>query len=654
MPSILCPHCRRSLRVASRLAGRTVRCPACKGSLTVPAHAVDAGPRLADAGPPRSEVLVAGETVKIRNPHFPFLRPPRSSDEIGWLGGYRLLRVLGQGGMGIVFDAVDQGLQRRVAVKVLRPEAGTHPTGRQRFLREARAAAGLHHDHVVTIHQVGEDNGVPFLVMPLLLGETLDRRLEREGRFPVGEAVRVAREMAEGLSAAHAANLIHRDVKPANVWLEEPNGRVKLLDFGLARTPAASDEPPGTILTREGGILGTPSYMAPEQVRGKVDQRADLFSLGCVLYEMATGRRAFDGDNPLAILACVSAVTPPAPAAVVPGLPAVLSELIMSLLTKRPEDRPAEALAVAQRLRGVEAAPGSLADTLPLVPLGPLPPPNQDQGKGPLATVAPSPGQAAATFRRSARKKAAPAPIPAAGGPVRVNSLGMKFVRVPPGSFLMGSPPDEAGRQDSETQHRVTLTKAYQIGVHPVTQAQWFQVLGDRPSHFPGDDRPVEQVSWSDCQAFLMELSQREGKLYRLPTEAEWEYACRAGSATPFSCGETIDTDQANFDDSYPDARNRIGLHRGQTTPVASFPANAWGLFDLHGNVWEWCADWFGPCASGAVTDPLGPGSGAMRVLRGGSWNEWAENCRSASRHSLGPDGSLPTIGLRVVLAASG
>jgi WD40 repeat protein/tRNA A-37 threonylcarbamoyl transferase component Bud32 len=292
---------------------------------------------------------------------FPFLHPPRQADELGWLGGYRLLAILGQGGMGFVFRAEDVRLNRQVALKVIRPEAADLPTGRQRFLREAQALAAVQHDHIVAVHQVGEDNGVPFLVMPLLLGESLERRLEREGKLPVAEAVRVGREMAEGLAAAHAAGIIHRDVKPSNVWLEgEPGasatgGRVKLLDFGLAWAAQAENKK----LTRSGAVLGTPSYLAPEQIEGRVDTRSDLFSLGCVLYEMLTGRRAFDGDHVLAILACLASVTPPAPATLEPSVPAALSELVLALLNKRPEERPATAQAVVRDLLALDGPSGA-------------------------------------------------------------------------------------------------------------------------------------------------------------------------------------------------------------------------------------------------------------------------------------------------------
>ena len=220
-----------------------------------------------------------------------FLAPAVGPDELGWLAHYRVLKVLGQGGMGIVFHAEDTQLRRPVALKVIRPEMSKTLSNRQRFLREARAMAQVKSDHVVTVYQVGQVDDVCYLAMELLDGEPLDRWLDRAGTPPPGEAVRIGREIALALAAAHARGLVHRDVKPANVWLEAPTRRVKLLDFGLARPPDADIH-----LTQTGVVVGTPTYMAPEQARGEVvDGRADLFSLGCILYLMVTGRLPFEG-----------------------------------------------------------------------------------------------------------------------------------------------------------------------------------------------------------------------------------------------------------------------------------------------------------------------------------------------------------------------
>ena len=231
-----------------------------------------------------------------------------------------------------------------------------------------------------------------------------------------------------------------------------------------------------------------------------------------------------------------------------------------------------------------------------------------------------------------------------------VNSIGMKFALIPAGSFMMGSPSDEQGRDSDERQHRVTLTKRFYMGATEVTQGQWKAVMGSNPSNFKCDDLPVEMVSRNDCREFIRKLNSKEGgNKYRLPTEAEWEYACRAGTTTPFFTGGCISTDQANYDGNHPMPRCSKGVYRKKTIEVASFSPNAWGLYDMHGNVWEWCQDWKGDYPSGHVTDPEGPSSEAGRALRGGSCLNYAWSLRSANRVGLNSDYRSYDCGFRVV-----
>lgn len=213
------------------------------------------------------------------------------------------------------------------------------------------------------------------------------------------------------------------------------------------------------------------------------------------------------------------------------------------------------------------------------------------------------------------------------------NSIGMKFVWIKPGSFMMGSPKEEKERFPNETQHKVTLTKGFYMGVYAVTQEQWQQIMGNNPSFFKGEkNHPVDSVSWDDCQEFIKKLRAKDKKQYRLPSEAEWEYSCRAGTKTPFHFGETISTDQANYNGNTIYGDGKKGVYRKTTMPVGSFPANAWGLHDMHGNVYQWCQDWYGDYPKNDVTDPQGPEKGQYRVLRGGSWGGGPLSCRSACR----------------------
>jgi formylglycine-generating enzyme required for sulfatase activity len=232
------------------------------------------------------------------------------------------------------------------------------------------------------------------------------------------------------------------------------------------------------------------------------------------------------------------------------------------------------------------------------------------------------------------------------------NSIGMKFVLIPEGKFVMGSPSDELGREDDERQHEVNISKSFYLQATEVSQRQWKKVMEeDNPSSFTdcGDDCPVEQVSWKDAQKFIHKLNEIEGtNKYRLPTEAEWEYACRSGTTTPFFTGKCISTDQANYDSYYPAENCPKGEYRGKTVKVGSFQPNAWGLYDMHGNVWEWCQDWYGDYPSNSVADPQGLDEGQSRVLRGGSWNDKAWLLRSANRYWGNPRDRLDEIGFRV------
>jgi eukaryotic-like serine/threonine-protein kinase len=327
--------------------------------------------------PPTSSALPSKvEALKLSEPgpapcapvEWDWLAPPQQPEEMGRLGPYRVLDILGKGGMGVVFRAEDTQLQRPVALKVLLPSLTDSDIARERFLREGRAAAAIKHDHVVTIYHVGEDGGVPFLAMELLKGESLEDRLKRQGRLSVADVLRIGREIALGLSAAHAQDMIHRDIKPANVWLEGEAGRVKILDFGLARV---GGEVQITQITGTGIGVGTPSYMSLEQAAGKdIDARCDLFSLGAVLYRMATGELPFKGDDPLSVLWALANNSPVPPWEINPALPQALCELILSLLAKDRRYRPASAKAVIDALETIEPDPASIGpteDTDPLV-----------------------------------------------------------------------------------------------------------------------------------------------------------------------------------------------------------------------------------------------------------------------------------------------
>jgi serine/threonine protein kinase len=283
-----------------------------------------------------------------------FLGPPQNAGDIGSLGPFCIQRVLGSGATGIVFRAEDALLRRVVALKVLRPAIAACTHSRQRFLREARAAAALDHENILTIFHVGEDRGIPWLAMKFLRGESLKDRLNGPTlRIPTEQAIRIGAEVADALAAAHSGGLVHRDVKPSNILLEEGTDRAKLIDFGLVMVENDDGH-----LTRMGCVVGTPAYMAPEQADGAtVDHRSDLYSLGCVLYRSTTGRVPFDGQNSIQVFLAQRTETPLHPCDINPDLPREVGDLVMQLLSKDPAARPESAESVRNSLRALQLEP---------------------------------------------------------------------------------------------------------------------------------------------------------------------------------------------------------------------------------------------------------------------------------------------------------
>jgi serine/threonine protein kinase/thiol-disulfide isomerase/thioredoxin len=409
--SIICAICQTEMQVSASDA--PVKCVKCGALLNLPTIAEQpAGARASAAGPSSSEERASGGTHErtaleaseapqpavsesatvapdspltpgpdtephagrstMDAPLYAFLAPAQAPDELGRLGPYRVLKVLGQGGMGVVFLAQDTRLGRQVAIKAMLPQLAAKPEARERFLREARTAAAIEHDHIVAILQVDEDRGVPYIAMPLLRGTTLESwlREHRNEMLPLPLILKLGRQIAMGLAAAHAAGLIHRDVKPANIFLQstaiDPTGRyallptsplmsdfrAKILDFGLARSSAGEQN-----LTQSGAILGTPAYMAPEQARRgiKITNRTDLFSLGVVLFRLCTGQLPFQGDDVMSTLMATAMEEPAPPRQFNPAIPPSLSGLVLRLLSKDPQQRPASADEVVERLEAMEA-----------------------------------------------------------------------------------------------------------------------------------------------------------------------------------------------------------------------------------------------------------------------------------------------------------
>jgi serine/threonine protein kinase len=418
-------------------------------------------PTLAPANPSLVQVLKRLEKMPEgpEPPDLYFLRPTDRPDLLGLLGPYEVQEVIGQGGMGVVLKAYEPALHRLVAIKVMAAAVAGSVTARRRFTREAQAAAAVCHENVVAVHGVHEIEGLPYLVMQYIAGESLQARLDRVGPLGTAEAVRIALQTAQGLAAAHAQGLIHRDIKPANLLLENGLARVKITDFGLART--ADD----IQLTQPGVVAGTPEFMAPEQARGEpVDHRADLFSLGSVLYAMCTGVPPFRGSSPMALLRQVSDAAPALARSLNPNLPVWLEMLIGVLLAKPPGDRIQSAAELAELLEGYLAhlrQPKAIAaPRLPRLP---------DSSRGPGKWRLPSPWVAAlvvfvlaalgavASFWLSGK----PEPTPSASKPIKEYFHSFKSDRDLPPDFAWDGEDPEGCVQFEPEGLRLTLPEGH-------------------------------------------------------------------------------------------------------------------------------------------------------------------------------------------------
>jgi formylglycine-generating enzyme required for sulfatase activity len=620
-----------------------------------------------------------------------FLQPSTRPGALGRIGHYEVLEVLGRGGFGIVFRAFDDVLQRVVALKVLAPAIAATSPARKRFLREARSSAQVRHENVVQVYAVDEQP-LPYLVMEFIPGETLQQRLNRVGPCEAREIVRLGRQIAEGLAAAHGTGLIHRDIKPSNILIEAGQERVKITDFGLA---LAADD---ASMTQSGLLAGTPIFMAPEQAKGDpLDHRTDLFSLGSVLYVMAVGRPPFRAATTYAVLKRVVEDTPRSIRELMPELPLWLADMIAKLHAKRPEDRFQSARELADVLANYERQLNSNLSVTSLSPAAP--------GKRialthwkwvSTALIVPLMilliAEIAGLTNWSRSRQPAPAllhagntdtgdnaPEPTVMPESRnlstdyTNSLGMRFKLIPAGKFRMGTSQAEIehfadlvpdpflkGMLRAEgPEHAVEITQPFYLGATEVTLGQFrqfvkqknYQVGDDRwqaSNARQTDDHPAVWLSWNNAVDFCNWLSEKEGQTYRLPSEAEWEYSCRGGqSGTRYCFGD--DADQLQ---DYAWNNHNSG---GWAKPVGQKKPNAWGLYDMHGNVWEWCQDQYDQSFynRSPTKDPLLSVTSALRVQHGGSWSYGTLECRSAFRSYAPPDHRTEQRGFRVLLVSN-
>jgi eukaryotic-like serine/threonine-protein kinase len=586
------------------------------------------------------------------------------------LGRYRLDAILGRGGFGQVWRAYDPQLARSVAIKIPCSDRMASPLLRDAFLKEARKVAQLRHPNIVPVYDFGQDGPYYFIVWDLIDGGSLADRI-RQTKFNLQEAITIVAEVAEALNYAHLRDIVHRDIKPGNILLDK-SGKAYVTDFGVAVTEEE-------LLEEHGAVSGTLAYMSPEQARGdslKINARTDIYSLGVVLYELLTGRLPFREKDFESLRKHIISGEPRTPRTIDDKIPLELEGICLKAMSKQLADRFSTAGDMANALRHF-LRPASPAVSGLKSPGGPVPVEALAKQLGmPVGeliwktreilhleirtpTFILTTTQVSRLLENLQSKdiggSADERAVKGIRRPPLNLSLGdgllLNLVYIPEGAFTMGSPPDEEGHNDDETVHEVRITRPFYMGQYPVTQEQFKRVMRFNPSYFDGPKLPVETVSWFECVSFCEALSQTLGRSFRLPTEAEWEYSCRAGTTTPFSTGMNISTDQANFDGKFTYGGALAGVSRRQTTPVGSFPPNSWDLHDMHGNVWEWCSDWYSIYPAGTVVDPQGPPKGEIRVFRGGSWFHGSADCRSAQRDALDAGRRHSPYGFRVVMA---
>ena len=580
-------------------------------------------------------------------------------------GRYKIIKTLGQGGFGITYLALQSGLERLVAVKEFfmkdcceRDESTSHVTlgtsgareqvsrFREKFLKEARNIAKLNHPNIVRIIDVFEENGTAYYVMEYAEGGSLADKVRAEGHLSETVATRYIAQVAEALDYIHQRKMNHLDVKPGNIMLTENDDAV-LIDFGLAKQYDAATG--GQTSTTPVGI--SEGYAPMEQYKqggvGEFTPETDIYALGATFFKLLTG------------------VTPPSASDVMEdGVPTDELEknrtsgkavaLITHAMEARKKDRIHSAAEFLNGLKGkgTSAKPTAQDEDTTVV----------EAVEDTIIIEKPQPVR-----KQKARTAQSAQQVPhqkIEKKTFTVNGVSFDMMKVEAGTFMMGATPEMKQPFDFEKPaHQVTLTKNYYMGRTPVTQALWVAVMGqevkpsfvgrlfgkgstyvdNNPSKFKGNNKPVERVSWDDCQEFIAKLNAMTGKRFRLPTEAEWEFAARGGNNSKhyqYSGSNNIDNVAWYTDNS-----------SNTTHDVATKSPNELGLYDMSGNVWEWCQDWYGSYSSNTQYDPTGPSSGSYRVYRGGGRIFDARCCRSSYRSSYGPDGRCSLIGLRLALS---
>ena len=592
---------------------------------------------------------------------------------------YRAIKILGQGGFGRTFVGIDEALPSHPAcvIKQFFPsDLSSVVKAAELFQQEAIRLDDLgKHPQIPTLFAHLEHEGRQYLIQEFIDGQDLLKELQEQGAFSEAKIRMLLGDLLPVLQFIHDRHVIHRDIKPENIIRRRsPSGSVSqsagshvLVDFGAAKYVTA------TPLMETGTRIGSAVYVAPEQVRGKAIFASDLYSLGVTCIHLLTNVSPFelmDMDGAWIWREVLSNSISPA-----------LGQILDRLIAQAPSQRYQTAAAVLTDFKNLtssthqaytprfarnshQKAIAKTNITPPVKSLAPI-----------KTAIAPQLSEfsfetAIVTIKRigigkfgkdqlqiNTKQKTGRAYIETLGN-VQGKSIGLEMVYIPAGKFQIGSPISEPEHSDEESPQSIISIPSFFISRFPITQKQWKVLMDNNPAIFIGNgDRPVEMVSWEDVQLFCQKLTDRTGRPYRLTSESEWEYACRAGTQTAFSFGDTIAANLANYLANYnaadPYKYAPAGLSHACTTEVGTYPANAFGLHDMHGNVWEWCEDvWHDdydllPKDGTAWTQG---GDRSCRVVRGGSWRDPAHNCRSAKRSKNATNQGDRTTGFRIAV----
>lgn len=529
---------------------------------------------------------------------------------------YRALTQIGQGGFGKTFIAVDEAKPSKpyCVIKQFFPkERGSENLDKaaELFRQEAERLDQLgKHPQIPDLLAYFEQNSRLYLVQEFIAGQDLARVVKIRGRLRETQVRQVLNGVLGILRFVHGNQVIHRDIKPENIIFRPTDKKIFLVDFGAAKVTATT-----SLGNLPGTAIGDPRYVAPEQAAGLPTYASDLYSLGLTCVYLLTGTptsQIYDHHNHCWTWRQYLRNNP---------VSEELAEVLNGMITLTLGQRYGSVTAI---LRDLNAIPNLAVSAFEVVTTSPT-------GK---------------VIQRNLRR-----------APVLREDLGydtfLELVTIPKGHFVIGSAPTEQGHRRCESPQQQVNIAPFFLGKTPVTQRQWRAVaqservnilLDPYPSEFEGDQRPVEQVSWYEAMEFCARLSRKTGKPYRLPSEVEWEYACRGGTTTPYHFGETLSTSLANFE-------------QDQTTDVEAFGvANSFGLYDVHGLVWEWCADPWRDHYPDPVQDSQvweNQGKPLFRVVRGGAWGFPSQYCRSASRSYCLPEYRFSFIGFRIAVTVN-